>query len=304
MHILRYNANILPETTHYGFVSYKEPWIHFKRLTDEYMLYFVKSGELYIDEAGKKYSLKKGDYIILQPGLLHQGFKKARCDYFYFHFKHSDISNVDTPLQTLFDEISQNRSQTLKQNIFQENSKPSAECYLPKQYNISNDKTLTYLLYMLNEAAYDYGRKNEYYKSLASCKLMELMVRISREFSEVYDHSSNSSYPEAYVKCQAVIDYLNNEYHKKIDSSEIQERFGLSYAYLNRVFKKMTGYTIINYINMVRIKKAVELIESTDICLSEVGYLVGIDDPYYFSKTFKKYMGRSPMHFRNKNKQK
>ena len=47
---------------------------------------------------------------------------------------------------------------------------------------------------------------------------------------------------------------------------------------------------------------AKELIETTPINFSEIGYLVGIDDPYYFSKLFKKYTGMTPtQYYKSKN---
>lgn len=298
--MLLYNADIMPVMTHFGYVSYKEPWIHFRRLTDEYMLYFIRHGELYMEEADKRYILKKGDYLLLQPGLLHSGFKEACCDYYYIHFKHSDICEVDKPLSEIIYEINESRSSSLKQNLISENKNQTIKCYLPKLYHISNENTLSYLFYMLKEAVKDYNRKNEYYKNLMSCKLVELIIRISREFIDINFNKSGSSYPRAFIKCQAVLDYLNNEYHHKINSNDIEQRFESNYAYLNRVFDRMTGHTILHYLNLVRVKKAIELIESTHINFSEIGYLVGIDDPYYFSKVFKKYTGFSPMHYLSK----
>jgi len=301
--MLLYNSSVMPLTTHFGFVSYKEPWIHFPRLTDEYMLYFIKSGELYMEEAGKRYVLKKGDCFVLQPGLIHTGFKAACCDYYYFHFKHSDITAIDKPLEELIPELNKNKDKSLTQSFMQDSKIHNTKCYLPKHYSVSNNKLLTYLLYMLKETVDEYSRKDEYYNCLTSCKLAELIIRISSEFADLNFGKSVSSYPKSFVKCQALLDYLNNEYHKKIDSHDIQERFESNYAYLNRVFKKLTGHTIRDYLNMVRIKKAIELIENTDMNFSEIGYLVGIEDPYYFSKIFKKYTGFSPKHY-NSNKSK
>lgn len=48
---------------------------------------------------------------------------------------------------------------------------------------------------------------------------------------------------------------------------------------------------------MVRINKAKEIIETTPLKFSEIGYLIGIDNPYYFSKLFKKYAGITPTQY-------
>ncbi|MCX7771839.1 MAG: helix-turn-helix domain-containing protein [Clostridia bacterium] len=300
--LLQINTETLPVMTHFGYVSYKEPWIHFKRLTDEYIFYFIKNGELYIEEDGEQYVLHRGDSILLQPGLVHNGYKKASCDYFYMHFRHSDIRQVQKPLNKILDEIGHMRSSSLKGNLLRNTSSMQKEddaeiCYLPNVYHASNESSSAYLLFMLKEAVDDYYRKNEHYRALASCKLAELILRLSREFIEASLEKSDTSYPKAFVKCQALLDYLNNEYHQKISSHAISQRFETNYAYLNRVFHRMTGYTIFSYLNTVRIKKATELIDNTSISFSEVGYLVGINDPFYFSKLFKKLVGQSPTQY-------
>ncbi|MHB1393050.1 MAG: helix-turn-helix domain-containing protein [Clostridia bacterium] len=195
-------------------------------------------------------------------------------------------------------DISLNRSSYLAGSLMAEGKTQEEACYVSKLYNVSNVNTLAYLLYMLEGAAEDYNRKGECYKSLASSKLTELIIRVAREYIDPKPGKAKASYPKAFIKCQALLDYLNNEYHRKINSQDIQQRFGANYAYLNRVFHRMTGHTIMNYLNLVRVKKAAELVESTDINFSEIGYLVGIDDPYYLSKIFKKYTGIPPMQYR------
>lgn len=47
----------------------------------------------------------------------------------------------------------------------------------------------------------------------------------------------------------------------------------------------------------VRINHAKELIEATHLPFGEIGYLTGLDDPYYFSKVFKKYVGATPSQY-------
>lgn len=51
------------------------------------------------------------------------------------------------------------------------------------------------------------------------------------------------------------------------------------------------------YVNLIRINHAKELIEATHLSFGEIGYLTGLDDPYHFSKLFKKYAGVSPTQY-------
>lgn len=83
--MLAINIEVMPKIKLMGFVSYPNPWIHFKRTINEHILYFIKSGELHIRENGVPYILKKGDVFILEPDLEHEGIEKHACDYYYIH---------------------------------------------------------------------------------------------------------------------------------------------------------------------------------------------------------------------------
>lgn len=58
--------------------------------------------------------------------------------------------------------------------------------------------------------------------------------------------------------------------------------------------QKKVGKTIVQYKTEVRMEKALELLERTDYTITEITFLVGYTDISHFSKTFKKYYGRSP----------
>ena len=51
------------------------------------------------------------------------------------------------------------------------------------------------------------------------------------------------------------------------------------------------------YLNILRINNAKQLISTTDLPFSEIAYLVGIEDRYYFSKLFRKMTGMSPTEY-------
>lgn len=102
---------------------------------------------------------------------------------------------------------------------------------------------------------------------------------------------------KSFIKVHALLDYIHQNYAGKITSSDIEQEFDCNYDYINRVFSKFTGHSIMRYVNLIRINHAKELIEATHLSFGEIGYLTGLDDPYHFSKLFKKYAGVSPTQY-------
>src|SRR5690554_2260827 len=85
------SMDVMPKIKWLGYVSYKSPWMHFKRISEEFIIYFIKSGELHLRENECRYILRKGDFFVLQPFMEHEGFHQASCDYYYIHFEHPSI---------------------------------------------------------------------------------------------------------------------------------------------------------------------------------------------------------------------
>ncbi|WP_326998722.1 AraC family transcriptional regulator [Cohnella kolymensis] len=265
----------------------------FQRNTDEYILYFIKSGQLDIQENGHRYTLTKGDILLLEPNLNHEGFEKHECDYYYVHFDHPEIrrrTNLDA-------------AAVARHFLFDDGSAQSAEdndtCYLPKYSTLTNKSSLHYAFHAMDEMVNLYRRKN-YNRSLTALKMSELFIEISREYLLNQLQNDSSKNTKSFMKVHALLDYIHQNYAQKIIGSDIEREFECNYDYMNRVFSKVTGHTITQYVNLVRIDHAKELIEATHLSIGEIGYLTGLNDPYYFSKVFKKYTGLSPSQYYKK----
>lgn len=96
----------------------------------------------------------------------------------------------------------------------------------------------------------------------------------------------------------SIITYLNQNLDKSLNSKDIAKTFNYSPSYIFTLFKKRTGYSLIHFFNLKKIQKACEYINYTELSIKEVSFKLGFQDPLYFSRIFKKYMGVSPKAYR------
>jgi len=95
---------------------------------------------------------------------------------------------------------------------------------------------------------------------------------------------------------------LQNYAKEKLGLKEVARAMRLSPYYLARLFKRVEGMSVGRYIREVRIARAKELLESTDLPVIDVALEVGYSDPAQFSKLFKKKTGFSPSQYRKVRK--
>ncbi len=72
-------------------------------------------------------------------------------------------------------------------------------------------------------------------------------------------------------------------------------------SYLSTLFKKELGVNLTEYVNGKRVEYAIYLLNTTKLSISMVGHRCGIQDDNYFTKIFKKYVGKTPKQFRQEN---
>jgi AraC-like DNA-binding protein len=292
------DTNLLPRVRFLGSVNYRKPWRHFSRTLDEYVLYIVKSGELFIREAGVDYALAKGDALLLEPGLPHTGTKAACCEYWFVHFKSSGIKRVRGGIDAeLARSMLDRRKAFLTRDSLGEDAGTGSRCAFPKHFNYSGTGILLNISNILNESIEEYKSKYDDYKNLISGNLLRLIILLSREFITTSVEKNETHFPKTYIKATDMMNFIHREYRQKINSKLIEEKFENNYDYLNRVFHAYTGYPIQSYVNLTRINKAKELIASTPYKFMEICYYVGIENQYYFSRLFKKYTGMAPMQY-------
>lgn len=122
------------------------------------------------------------------------------------------------------------------------------------------------------------------------------------------NHSYKTINPDHYTQNWALlkdsIEYIQNNYTKNISLQEVADLANISKYYFCNVFKEFTGYTFNEYLNCIRINKAIELLTTTEMPITEIAFLCGFNDSNYFSRKFKQITGKTPIDTREELKEK
>ncbi len=100
-----------------------------------------------------------------------------------------------------------------------------------------------------------------------------------------------------YQKIEAVRAHIQNNLTTTFSVEELAQMADLSPSYFRTQFKNVVGMTASQYMIMMRIHKAKDLLVSGEVNVSEAASLVGYHDIYYFSRHFKSVTGFPPSHF-------
>ncbi len=96
-----------------------------------------------------------------------------------------------------------------------------------------------------------------------------------------------------------VQEFVRENYNKDINLKAASEFVGLSESHLSYIFTKMTGETFTDYLTRIRIEKAKELLEKTNLKVYEVSVSVGYANAEHFSRVFKRITGSSPNSYKS-----
>ncbi len=150
----------------------------------------------------------------------------------------------------------------------------------------------------------EYNNKEKGFELAIKALLYNMIVFLLRNNVEKVLSARESLIRENnFEKINNILQYIDENYMDEIKIADISQKMGISKFYLCKLFKKMTGKTITEYVNYVRVREAVALIRETDISITDVALTVGFNDANYFSRIFHSFTNNSPSEIRKTSHQ-
>ena len=139
--------------------------------------------------------------------------------------------------------------------------------------------------------------KNELYQTYIQILVIELLIFLNRIVKS--RKSSVSTYTgQNHEKIGEIASYINSNYNENLSLNMIADIFNYSPTYLSKIFKEVTGFTFVEYINNVRIKEASKLLLNSKLNITEIASRTGYNSLTHFGRVFKKITGYSPLEYR------
>lgn len=243
------------------------------RKINHHELMLVTGGFAHVTIGNKKYKVKEGELLYLRPEIFHciRPESKNPLNFISVHFSFTNVEFDNNKWK-----IKAEKGDLPLQDVQ----------FLDNYYIIKN---------LMKGMLEVWFQKFPYYEFVSKTMLQQILFKIFRDMEVKLPNYSNS------LKVKEVIKFMTENIEKKITLSELSQLVNLSPTYLSKVFKKTTGYSIIEFFNKMKIDKAKELIIEGDKKVKEVAEILGYKDEFYFSRIFKKIEGVSPKEFYGKN---
>ncbi|MBR5569350.1 MAG: helix-turn-helix transcriptional regulator [Oscillospiraceae bacterium] len=232
----------------------------------DYQLLYIVSGKTHFFIDGEERIVTAGHMVLFQPRQQQRYvyYGSERPEVYWVHFTGSDVKNILRHYQIPLDE--------------------------PVFYS---GASATYA-YLFKGMIHELQSCHTGFAELISMYLRQIFLLVQRTRKETKPSISTFIQQEVEYARR----YFNEHYNEPISIQEYAQSRNISVCWFQRNFKQLVSHTPMQYLLVVRVNNAANLLETTDYSVTEIGSIVGYDDPLYFSRLFRKVKGLSPVAYR------
>ncbi|MDF2717632.1 MAG: AraC family transcriptional regulator [Paenibacillus sp.] len=236
-------------------------WMVSKSMTTNHILLLVTDGSFTYTVGGDKLELHRGDVLYVPEGLMRsaRGGQRDPHHMYVAHFRLQENAN-DYSIPLL-----QDREYRYLQ--------PFSGDYLKTRFSLLTQHWL---------------RKPAYYETIYHSILLEMLSIVNGE-------SDSRNVPtKSYSIAMQIQDYVLNHYRENITIAALSQNVRRTPNYISTIFRQVTGQTITEYTQQIRIAEACNMLINSQMTVGEISEYLGFCEQSYFNKVFKKVTGLPP----------
>ncbi|QEN04326.1 helix-turn-helix domain-containing protein [Thiospirochaeta perfilievii] len=229
-----------------------------RHLHDGYEILYVVNGSRDMFVGNQTFKMEAGDLLFIPPNILHKSFN---------NHKGSEIYSLH-----LYRNYNHN---------------------LEEPFILKSNRVINLIIRIRDE----FVRKQSGYQDLVEAFALEIFIYIVRNrFNNIDSIIDNIDGQNS--KIMSIVNYININFTMDLSLSNISEKFDISNEHLSRSFSKNTGFSIIDYINHVRIQYAKKMLLNKKLSIVDICYKSGFGSVTNFGRVFKKLNGLTPRDYR------
>lgn len=247
---------------------------------DEFEIIYVRSGFLTVSISGESYIGKTGDAFVVSPGNLHlMGSQTGTVDYYTFLFplKYISFRTDDMLDEKLLEPLNSGHLMICPRvkDTAKELCEQLVDIYMAKK-DESESKITTQVR--------------------TKIILLQFILEMWKKGFVIENDTSGRNTVE-----KEMVSYIQQNFTGKISLREFGEQFHLSEKYISRYFKEHFHITLSQYVTYLRLEHAKQLLQDTDIPVTDVAMQSGYQNVSYFIRSFQKAYAVSPLKYRKNN---
>ena len=231
----------------------------------DYQILYVANGKTHFWFDGREKIVSAGHMVLYKPEEIQKYvyYLEDNPEVFWIHFTGSDVKNI-----LAYHGIS------LDEHVFYCGVLPDYKALFRK------------IIQELQLCRYGY---EDYIASLFN----DILLLVDRQ-----QHEQKKTTGNVQEQIERAAAYFNENYNTKISIDDYAESLHISTNWFIHNFKQYAGMSPAQYILSLRMVNAQSLLERTTYNIKEISEIVGYENPLYFSRVFKKEIGKSPAQYR------
>ncbi|MDD9266299.1 helix-turn-helix domain-containing protein [Paenibacillus sp. GCM10023248] len=247
-----------------------------QHMHDMYELYYLYEGERMYFIRDRSYLILPGDLVLINRRELHATSDSERLGHarVVMNFSESYLESAKEDAPFLLDAFT--------------GATPVLRLDLPTRRFVED-----ILGQMIHEA-----KETQLGQSFALRHYLIELLLFTARFVHMHPVTSPEHVSPLHRKISTIVRHINTHFAEPVRLEELAERFEISPAYLSRMFKEITGFSLVEYVNLVRVQEAQRLLTQTRMKVILIAEQVGFGSLVQFGRVFRHITKTTPLRYR------